>query len=119
MRRLAAFQGLFVFDALRRLFRTARSLDALEVKKLIEKTPGIVLLDVRKDGEYRPLVGQSRAGPIGSQERRGARSVPSGVRANPRQAALAIGACAESLMSRFHRRLGRARAREHPIRGQA
>lgn len=50
---LAALQTLFLFDALRRVLRTAKSLDALEAKKLIDATPGLVILDVRKDGEYR------------------------------------------------------------------
>lgn len=50
---LAALQTLFVFDALRRLLGTAKSLDALEAKKLIDATPGLVILDVRKDGEFR------------------------------------------------------------------
>lgn len=53
IRMLAPLQTLFLFDALRRLLGTAKSIDALEAKKLIDTTPGIVILDVRKDGEYR------------------------------------------------------------------
>lgn len=49
----AALPMLFLFDALRRVLRTAKSLDALEAKKLIDTTPGLVILDVRKDGEFR------------------------------------------------------------------
>lgn len=50
---LAALQTLFLFDALRRLLGTAKSLDAFEAKKLIESTPDLVILDVRKEGEFR------------------------------------------------------------------
>lgn len=50
---LAALQTLFLFDALRRILRTAKSLDAFEAKKLVDTTPGLIILDVRKDGEFR------------------------------------------------------------------
>lgn len=50
---LPAFHTLFVFDALRRLLGTAKSLDAIETKELIDTTPELVILDVRKDGEFR------------------------------------------------------------------
>lgn len=42
-----------LLDGLRRLFGTAKSIDAFEAKELIASTPDLVILDVRKDGEYR------------------------------------------------------------------